>query len=215
MGRRSEPILLRHSSAVAGNQFKLFFSNSSKKSSWWFLQNNSESGSPWHTKATRGWESWRQGCPKIYSVSEHDQNENLQTSYGWIYVTCLVTWPLTCMERVPCWCHKHNLPVGTSQSSICKRPKSNQLRNGFANCPEMTLDLVVMDPSDAVEVWDCPYFLISESVRMGHENGSHKYTCLCPELRECHKGHEKGSHKYTCLCPDFRECQDGTWKGFL
>ena len=31
MGRRSEPILLRHSSAVAGNQFKLFFSNLFKK----------------------------------------------------------------------------------------------------------------------------------------------------------------------------------------
>ena len=143
---------------------------------------------------------------------------NLQTSHGWIWanmseygsymghslppshsipwVTCLVTWPLTCTERDPCWCHKHNLLVGTSQSSICKRPKSNQLRNGFANCPEMTQRCQPGSHGPIGRSW---------SMRLP----------LCPDLRECHNGHEKGSHKYTCLCPDFRECQDGTWKGFL
>ena len=61
--------------------------------------------------------------------------------------------------------------------------------------------LVVMDPSDTVEVWDCPYVLISEIVRMGHANGSK------------HSGFKRILNMYSYPAPTSgKESGSGHWK---
>ena len=54
-----------------------------------------------------------------------------------------------------------------------------------------------MDPSDAVEVWDCPYVLIWESVTTGMKRVLINTRVYVPISESVRMGHEKGSYK--CL----------------
>ena len=82
--------------------------------------------------------------------------------------TCLVFLPQTCRARVPC--SRHNHLVGSARSSTRTRPELSD------NCifAKGLFHLIVMDPSDAVEVWYCSYVLSWATIKQ-----SLHFPCNC------------------------------------